>query len=173
MENRAKTITTAERHTKDTPHTSTKRVSSRAHKRHHHHCSPRRRPPTLEQRLQLYHRLVEPTNIVEAVGPHEDLCQNSTSYDKTTQLRLWCRTKGEPDKVGAAEDHRTAHLSPVIVRHRGLATAASTSQQQTNRGKPTDTPKKSRLPQPKPRLQHRSTPSSLPQKPWCKHLAFH
>jgi hypothetical protein len=48
------------------------------------------------------------------------------------------------------------HLSLVIVRQQEPAIAASTSQQQTNRGKPMITPEKSPLPQPEPRLRHRS-----------------
>jgi hypothetical protein len=36
-----------------------------------------------------------------------------------------------------------------------------------------DMPKKNRLPQPAPRLRHRSTPPLLPQKPRRKDLAFH
>jgi hypothetical protein len=81
--------------------------------------------------------------------------------------------EGEPGKDGVVEDHRTDHLLPVIVHHREPATAASTSQQQESRGKPTNTSEKSRLTQPEPRLQHRSTPSSLPQKPPSKYLAIH
>jgi hypothetical protein len=81
--------------------------------------------------------------------------------------------EGEPGKAGAAKDHRTDLLLLVIVRHRDPATTASTSQQQTSRGKPTDTSKKSRLPQPKPHLRHRSTPPSLPQKLQRKHLDVH
>jgi hypothetical protein len=48
---------------------------------------------------------------------------------------------------------------PPAASHRipqGPPTAASTPQQQTNRGKTVDTPDKSRLPQPLPRRRHRS-----------------
>jgi hypothetical protein len=80
--------------------------------------------------------------------------------------------EGEPGLAGAVEDHRTAHLSLVIIRHRNPSTIALTSQQQASQGKPTGTPKKSRLPQPKPSLSHHSSPSLLPQKPQGEHLGL-
>jgi hypothetical protein len=72
--------------------------------------------------------------------------------------------------------HGRSPNEPPVANHRtppGPATAASTSQQQISRGKLTNTSEKSRLPQPEPRIRHRSTPSSLPQKPQHKHLANH
>jgi hypothetical protein len=93
------------------------------------------------------------------------LRQRSSDFDEDLRRRTrqgWHRGKSPNE--------------PPIASHRtppGPATAASTSQQQKSRGKLTNTPEKSRLSQPEPRLRHRSTPSSLPQKPQHKHLANH
>jgi hypothetical protein len=70
---------------------------------------------------------------------------------------------------------RRSPNGPPAASHRtppGPTTIASTSQQQTSRGKPTNTSEKSRLPQPEPRLQHSSTPSSLPQESQRNHLGL-
>jgi hypothetical protein len=79
--------------------------------------------------------------------PHQNLVRQDIAAP--TQTNSY---KGEPGKAGVIEYHRTYHLSLVIVRHWDLATATSTSQQQTSQGKPRDTPKKIRIPQPNPCL---------------------
>ena len=61
------------------------------------------------------------------------------------------------------KDHRTSHLSRVIVYHRPHRSFDFTSTD--SRGTHMDAPeKKKRLPRPRPRLRHCSPPSSLPQK---------
>jgi hypothetical protein len=82
------------------------------------------------------------------------------SYEGET--RQGWRRRRSPNGPPAASHHTPP----------GPATAASTSQQQTSRGKPTNTSEKSRLPQPEPRLQHSSTPSSLPQESQRNHLGL-
>lgn len=56
--------------------------------------------------------------------------------------------EGELGTAGVAEDHWPDHLLFVILYHRGPATVASTSEQQTSRDDPADTSEKSQLSQP-------------------------
>ena len=69
------------------------------------------------------------------------------------RLTLNMNYEEEPGRADATEDKRANHLSPVIVDHRdsspGPVITVLTSQQQTSRGNPIETPEKSRLPQPR------------------------
>jgi hypothetical protein len=168
MKNRAKTITNRwAAHTGYPTHTFPKRVSSRQHTSVIVITSSLGGNTSNPEKTNKWLRLRQDDHQTNPhcrgrAEKHENQCQNSTTIEgqrsSDSDKELWRRTR-------QGWRRRRSPNGPPVASHRtppGSTTAASTSQQQTSRGKPTNTPEKSRLPQLEPRLQHSSTPPSLP-----------